>query len=348
MFTFIDPDGEKKIFQRTSTAVPRETLEIKPHPHGIEIGVMMRMIKRSHKRTLLSFLTTEFTRVGATSAKHMVKQAGLKQSMDPKDLTRFDLEKLIKAMGKVDLMKPPTDCLSPIGHAALKKEIRVELAPEFVITVTREPAVYRGMPFQLECGLAYGGNIREGSARVMRFANKVPLMYEKGSCAITQGVSAVDWRRYNLNQPGGSGLPSGPLIIIVHMCSVWMPFRSEAKSAIASYPIIIKEIKLAIQECARQLGVYLVRKSREKKHAAKISTFVRYSPEVAKAIAGLTEGKEVEIKKMIDDMLEKKFGDLSGIGQGDKRKVDEGGEGAAETDSDEPEPIISDSDQSFE
>lgn len=347
-FEFIEPDGSKKVFQRTSTAVPRETLEIRPHPHGIELGILMRMIKRSKKRTLLSFLTTAFTRVGTTSAKQMVKHAGLKQSMDPKDLTRFDLEKLIKAMEKVVLMKPPTDCLSPIGHAALKNEIKVELKPEFVTTVTREPSVYRGMPFQVECGLAYGGNIREGGSKVMRFANKVPLMYEKGSCAITRAVGLVDWRRYNLSQPGGSGVPAGPLMIVVHMCSVWMPFRSEAKSAVATYPVIIKEIKLALQECARQLGVYLARRLRERRHHAKISTFVRYSSEVVKALAGLTGEKEGRVKKAMDDLLNKKFGDVSGIEQRGKGKADKGGEGTAEPNGGGAEPELSDSDKGAE
>ncbi len=146
---FVDPDGKKTIFHRTSITPPKEPKEIKPHPHGIEMGILMKMVRKTVKRTLLSFLTEEFTRVGSRSAKEMVQKAGLKQSMDPKELTRFDLEKLIKAMGEVNLMNPPTDCLSPISHSALKKEIKIELEPEFITAVTRPPSVYRGMPFQV-------------------------------------------------------------------------------------------------------------------------------------------------------------------------------------------------------
>lgn len=322
---FVDPDDNKTIFHRTTTTPPKESMEIKPHPHGTEMGVLMKMVKRTGKRTLLSFLTEEFTRVGSRSAKEIVTKAGLKQAMDPKELTRFDLEKMIKAMGEVNLMNPPTDCLSPIGHAALKKEIKIEIEPEFVTSITRSPAVYRGMPFQVEAALAYGGNIPDGGAKVMRFANKVPLMYEKGSCAITEATGKVDWRRYNLPQPGGTGLPGGPLIIVVHICSVWVPFKSEAKSAVATYPIIIKEIRLALQECARQLGLYIGKKHRDRRKQEKIDTFVKYSMEVSKAVAGLSGVKEDDVKKLMKELLKSKFGDLDGNRQGDSGKTGESG-----------------------
>lgn len=345
---FIDPEGNKTIFHRTNTSPPKESREIKPHPHGTEMGILMKMVKQTVKRTLLSFLTEEFTRVGSRSAKDMIQKAGLKQAMDPKELSRFDLEKLVKAMGEVNLMNPPTDCLSPIGHANLKKEIKIEIEPEFVTAVTRPPSVYRGMPFQVEAALAYGGNISEGTAKVMRFANKVPLMYEKGSCGITEAVSKVDWRRYNLSQPGGSGMPGGPLIIIVHLCSVWVPFKSEAKSAVASYPVIIKEIRLALQECARQLGIYIGRKHRERRKKEKISTFVRYSSELVKAVAGLSGKKEDEVKKLMDELLKKKFGDINGIRPGDSEETEQSG-GEDSTGHEEPEePDLSDSSEESE
>ena len=160
-------------------------------------------------------------------------------------------------------MSPPTDCIAPIGEELLGKALRAEVEAEYYATVTRKPTVYRGNPFLIEVGLAYGGELSaDDAATVYRYANRVPLQYQQGACAVSKAVTATDWRSYQMQQPRGA-LPVGPLLIMVHIASVWVPFTSESKEAIAHYPEIIKEIRLGLQECGRQVAIHIRRKKRE-------------------------------------------------------------------------------------
>ena len=127
----------------------------------------------------------------------------------------------------------------------------------FIATVTRSPKVYRGNPFQVEVGLAYGGSWpADKTIELFRFANRVPLLFQRGACGITEAIVRTDWRNYLLSQPKGS-LPVGPMALLVHIASVWVPFTSESKEAVAHYPDIIKEIQLAAQECGRKLATFI-------------------------------------------------------------------------------------------
>ncbi|NIP40567.1 MAG: DNA topoisomerase VI subunit B, partial [Candidatus Aenigmarchaeota archaeon] len=245
---FDSPSGRME-FKRGVDSLPTQPKEIKPHLHGVELGVLTRMLRETKARTLVSFLTTEFTKVGRKTAKEICSKAEIEEGRKPKGLKDEGIRRLIEVVKDVKLLKPPTNCLSPLGDEKVREGLRKELNPEWTESITRPPEVYRGWPFQVEVGLAYGGSITD--SKVMRFANRVPLLYQQGDCAITKAVTGVDWRRYGLN---GKGVPEEPLAMFVHLVSVWVPFTSESKEAVASYPVIIKEIKLALQECARKLG----------------------------------------------------------------------------------------------
>jgi len=178
--------------------------------------------------------------------------------------------------------------------------------------VTRPPSVYRGNPFVIEAGLAYGKGpdqavatpeapaapLAEGEqqdddrelARVIRYANRVPLLYQQSACATFKAVLETAWRNYGIAQSRGA-LPAGPMVIFVHMASVWVPFTSESKEAIADYDEIRKEIKLALQECGRRLGVFLRRRERAKSEFRRRNIFELYIEEVVEACARLKGGK---------------------------------------------------------
>jgi len=301
------PD-EKVQFPRATNSLPIEPKQIKPHPLGIELGILIRMLKATKARTLQSFLQTEFCRVGATKAKEVCEKANIKSNSRPKRIARQEAENLFKAIQQTKFVAPPTDCLSPITANLLEKGLKKEIDAEFYVSVTRPPAVYRGFPFQVECCLAYGGSLdKEGSARLLRFANRVPLLYQQSAGAIAKSVAATNWRSYNLQQ-SGKNLPQGPLVIVVHIASVWVPFTSESKEAIAHYPEIIKEIKLAVQECGRQLGKYLKRRHKAKEEERKKSYIEKYIPHVGQAlqeILDLSDNKEKTTEKLLKQILEK-------------------------------------------
>ena len=300
---FDSPNGRIE-FARGFGELPPEPKEIKPHLYGVEVGILSRMLHETKARTILTFLTSEFSRVGRHTAMRIIKaarifrvdhdgnqteQADIQRS--PKKINDDEVREIIKAVKETKLTRPPTDCLSPLGGELLESGLKKELNPEFVAAITRSPEVYRGWPFQIEVGIAYSGSITEPN--VMRFANRVPLLYQSGDCAITKAVNGIDWRRYGLES--GKSL-EGPIALFVHMASVWVPFTSESKESIANYPVIVKEIKLALQDCARKLSLYLSGMRKAEWAAERKKTFEKYLNETAVAIEELTgtPGKSVE------------------------------------------------------
>ncbi|HXP91789.1 MAG TPA: DNA topoisomerase VI subunit B [Fibrobacteria bacterium] len=287
-FTFIAPDATIRTFPRAATELPPEPVEIQPHPHGIELGIFTRLMHDSPHRSMGVFLTSSFSRVNSHAAGQVCKAAGIALSAVPGDLHPDEAEKLFQALQNADLPPPRTDCLAPIGVEHLLKGMHKELGAEFYSATTRKPAIYRGNPFQIEVGLAWGGKLdAEGAARVIRFANRVPLQYQLSACSSTKAVMDVAWKSYGLQQSKGS-LPVGPLVIMVHMASVWVPFTNQAKEAIADYDEIRKEFKLALQEAGRKLGSYLKRKQAAAGQAKRRNIFNAYIEEVVRAYQSIT------------------------------------------------------------
>jgi len=300
-------------FQRVVKQLPEPPTEIKPHPHGVELGVLMQMLKDTKARTLRAALAHDFTRVSDRAALEICQRAKLNPKARPTRIAHRESEALFKAINETKLMRPPTDCLSPIGEDKIIAGLKKEIEADFYTAVTRGPAVYRGNPFQVEVGIAYAkpGENKNLSAdnpvRVMRFANRVPLLHQAGGCATTKAVTGVNWKAYGLNQPRGS-IPTGPMVILVHIASVWVPFTSESKEAIAHYPEIIKELTFAMQECGRRLSVYLSRKRRLAEAERKKNYIVQYIPHLAlglKEVLDLSDRQEKAVINKLSKMLER-------------------------------------------
>jgi len=306
-FIYTNPEKEKIEFPRVTNKLPIEAKEIKPHPHGTELGTLMSMLQDTRARTIQQFLQTDFCRIGASLAKNILKECNIIEKTNPKNLTNEQAELLFKTLQATKIIAPPTDCLSPIGADLLEKGLKKEINADFYVTTTRTPTVYRGMPFQIEAGIAYGGEIdKEGAVRVMRFANRVPLLYQQGACSITESITETNWKQYGLQQ-SGNNIPTGPAIILIHISSVWVPFTSEAKEAIAHYPEIIKEVKLALQECGRKLASYIRKNVKAKENKDKINLFEKYIPELANSLANLTDDKKEIIQDKLKKLLKKEL-----------------------------------------
>ncbi|MBU4200076.1 MAG: DNA topoisomerase VI subunit B [Verrucomicrobia bacterium] len=300
-------------FARAATTLPKQPTEIKPHPHGIELGILMQMLKDTQGKTLKSALVHDFSRVSDRAAVEIAQRAGLDPKSRPTHIAHRESEALFKAINETKLMRPPTDCLSPIGEEAIMAGLKKEIEADFYTAITRGPEVYRGNPFQIEAGLAYakpGANAdlnAEEPVRILRFANKVPLLYMGGACAINKAITGVNWKSYGLTHPRGS-LPVGPMVILVHMASVWVPFTSESKEAIAHYPEIIRETTFALQECGRRLSVYLSRRRRQAEMERKKNYIELYLPHLAlglRQILDLDDRQEKTIISKLHRMLER-------------------------------------------
>jgi DNA topoisomerase-6 subunit B len=287
--TYKEPDGTEHVFERTSDVLPRKSVEIKPHPYGVELGTLIKLAKETKARQLNSFLKTEFSSMGDRTTNAAIEAAGLEKTLNPKNMTRDQFLTIHKAFKNIKIMAPSTDCLSPIGETLVKRSLKNEtreISPEFISTASRPPSVYSGNPFQIEVGLVYGGNLpKEESVKILRFANRVPLLYQQGDCCITSAISSIDWRRYGLNQPSGKGIPSGPAILFTHVSSTLIPFTSESKEAIADIPEIENEIKLAFRECARKVQYHIHKKVKREKTREKFDLITRILPEIAKKSA---------------------------------------------------------------
>ena len=288
--TFVDPDGKTFIFERATDIMPEKSKEIKPHPTGLEIGDLLKYAQRTEQKTVKSFLTNDFSRVTPRIADDILKEAGIKPEMKPSALTHEQCKEIIKAIDKVKIMAPPTDCLSPIGDTLIKKglmHVLEGMRPDYYAPpVTRAPKSVNGNPFIVEAGIVYGGDIpSDGQVTILRFANRVPLLFQPGACAITKAISNIDWRRYGLEQRGGKGIPFGPAIILVHIASTKVPFTSEGKEAVADLPEIQSEIELALKLCARSLKSHLNKEERRRKTHAKFEIVQEILPEFAEKSA---------------------------------------------------------------
>ncbi len=291
--TYKDAEGEEYLFERTAEATPKKSCEIKPHPYGVELGTLIKMAKNTKARKLSTFLKTEFSSMGDRTTNAVCEKADLDRNANPKEMKREEFLALHRAFKKVKIMAPSTDCLSPISETLIRRSLKhetKEISPEFIITASRPASVYSGNPFQTEVGLVYGGTLpRDKPVQLMRFANRVPLLYQQGGCVITSAISSIDWRRYGFEQPSGKGMPSGPAIFLTHVSSTQIPFTSESKEAIADIPEIENEIKLAFRECARKVQHHIHKKVRRKKTREKFDLITKILPEIAKKSANMID-----------------------------------------------------------
>jgi DNA topoisomerase VI B subunit len=413
---------------RVVSELPKEPIEIKPHPHGVELGTLQRRLEDAGRQHLQTFLAESFSRVPSTTAKEIIQNAGLSLTQTCQSLSRPEAERLYNVLQSTKLMAPPTSCLSPIGEGALIKGLYAlfgdarnltddddleHLTPEkaaspkalltpqqraqaeqgalsvaaaaandaqhppkkkaagdtakkakgrppdddqlalfgalptessstapsvpptpvevpqpspdgdtrvrieqdedggevlvqgenvFVTAVTRPPAIYRGNPFQVECGVLYSKSLKADElAKVFRFANRVPLLYQASACAMTKAVVSAPWRSYEVQQSKGA-LPTGPLVILVHIASAWVPYTSESKEAIAHYPEVLKEMRLAIMECGRRLQRFLRRRRREVDEQKKRDYITKYLDTIGEALQEILAFSDAERARTTDSL----------------------------------------------
>ncbi|MGV8169478.1 MAG: DNA topoisomerase VI subunit B [Candidatus Nanoarchaeia archaeon] len=307
------PKGEQIMLVRATDQKPKQAQEIKPHPYGVELGMLIKMLANTETKTIKQFLMQDFSRVGDKTAEEILENSAMLSKTKPSEVSREMAEKLMEGIKKTKIMMPPTDCIVPIGAELLEKGIKKEVNAEFYAATSRTPDVYRGNPFLIEAAIAYGGEIsKEGSMTIMRFANRVPLLYQQGACAVFEGVTETNWKQYGLQQSSGN-MPQGPVVLVVHVASVWVPFTSEAKEAIAHYPEMIREIKLAVQEVGRELYKYLSKKRRvgdEMKKRSYIELYMPHISDALKEILSLNDAQKKEIEDKLSVLLEKTRGKL--------------------------------------
>jgi DNA topoisomerase VI subunit B len=288
----VEPDGTRITFERATTELPTAPTETLLHPYGLELGEFGHLLEATKRTTLNEFLAKDLQGVSARTAREVLGSVGLRGSEAPGTIVGEARERLLSALRAAPLLSPSSDCLSPIGAVLIKRGLRNvlgDLRPEFFAPpVSRPPKVRGGFPFLVEVGIVYGGGLpADQPIQVLRFANRVPLLFQQGACAITTAIAGIDWRRYGLDQKGGAGLPVGPMLVLVHVASTKVPFTSEAKEAIAEDPEIDREITLALQAAARHLRAHLSRMSRREFASGKFAIIQKILPKLAEKASAL-------------------------------------------------------------
>jgi len=309
---FTDPDGEKHHWTRVTERLPTKVESIKPHPHGIELGQLQRMVAESKDLNLNHFLLNNFSGVTNRARKELCQAAELEGTRKMKAVKGDDIRSLLEAFqgerlfngSPVKLLKPPTNCLSPIEELLIKKGLSKTIDSRFVSTLTRVPSVTQGNPFQIEVGLIFGGGMAaDKPVEILRFANRVPLMYQQGGCLLTKAIESVDWRQYGLDQAGGRGVPKGPAAILVHLASTNVQFTSEAKEALADNGEVMEEGRKAMLEMGRGLRKHLEKKKKMAKTKEKFELINDILPAIAKKSAQILDRPVPELSGSITKIM---------------------------------------------
>ena len=328
---FIDPDGEKHHWQRVTERLPGRVEAIKPHPNGIELGQLQRLCSESSESRMTTFLRRTFSGVSGRAAKELCEVSELEEKLKPKSLNPQQVRALLEAFqgerllkGKpVKLLNPPTSCLSPIEELLIKKGLSKTIDSKFVTTMTRAPSVTQGNPFQVEVGLIFGdGMAADKPVEILRFANRVPLMYQQGGCLLTKAIESVDWRQYGLDQAGGRGVPKGPAAILVHLASTNVQFTSEAKEALSDNETVMEEARKAMLEMGRGLRKHLEKQKKMGKTKEKFELINDIIPAIAEKSAALLELPVPDLAGSITKIMSAVIAETTTIWNKDTKQTD--------------------------
>ncbi|MDH5447771.1 MAG: DNA topoisomerase VI subunit B [Candidatus Bathyarchaeota archaeon] len=296
--TFVDPKGRLYKFTRVTTKMPPPPKETLPHPYGVDVETVKRLIQMTPRRKMLDFLRTHFHRVSENVAHKFLEFAVIPKTKNPKKLGPQEIVKLVQMMKHFEEFRPPSaSCLSPLGEELLRAGILKELKPEFIAVCQRKPSTYAGHPFIVETAIAYGGDIsKKGEFVLYRFANRIPLLYDEASDVSFRVIKAMNWRRYKVSQ-------DMPIVVLVHICSTKIPYKTVGKEFIADRPEVKREVLNGVREAARKLQRFLSKREHVEKEKRRLSVFSKYLPKIAEfstELAGME--REPDIRKLLESV----------------------------------------------
>ncbi len=315
------PDGKDYVFIRSVNEMPKRPKEIKPHPLGIGTNDLIDFAHKSESKKLSSFLVDTFSRVTpgkVTELKEFAKNIDFEKN--PADLTWEEAEILVKSFKEIKWVAPEMDAMSTIGDKQIETAIKNILNPTFVSVVERKPRVFKGgIPFVVEAGIAYGGDagkktsaikvddekVQNVEGSILRFANKVPMLFDASSCAITEAAKSIQWKRYGI-----TNFDEEPVSVMVNISSVYVPYSGVGKQAVAQEDEIVEEIKLALMDCGRTLQRYISGVKNKKEQESRYKTIMRYVDQLSSDLAEITGNESEDIKHGLISIIENRYKEL--------------------------------------
>ncbi len=304
---FIDPYGVVHIHPRRVSTFPEEPKYAQPHPASIRIGEFQDLLRETREPDLRSFLTKAFCRLSTNKAKTIVSNASkdlrrrhlddLKMTTPTDTLSKTEVELLYRAFSSEDYIAPPTDTVVPVGEEIFEQTIKMAYKPDFVAAVTRKPTSGKGLSFAIEVCIAYGGEIKPASSAPMvlwRFVNRVPKLRDNSDCATWKATASVNWRNYKL-QTFDNGIPRGPVMVFIHVAGAYVHvmFKGQSKQALAEDEVLLREIKLALEDAGRKFRRFITRRETARRKAKRAGILAMYADQFAQSLVTIAnDGKK--------------------------------------------------------
>ncbi|MDF1539644.1 MAG: DNA topoisomerase VI subunit B, partial [Candidatus Thorarchaeota archaeon] len=295
---FVDPYGVAHVFPRKVKAFPEEPKYAQPHPASIRIGEFQDLLRESFEPDIRSFLTKAFCRLSTNKARSIIQAANkdlrirhldtLTPSTPADTLDKTEIELLYKAFSNEDYIAPPTDTVVPVGEEVFEETIRKAFNPDFVTAVTRKPTSGKGLSFAVEVCIASGGEIKNATSANMvlwRFVNRVPKLRDNSDCATWKATTSVNWKNYKV-PTFDNGVPRGSLMVFIHVAGAYVHvmFKGQSKQALAEDEVLLREIKLALEDAGRKFRRFITRRETAKRKAKRAGILAMYADQFAQSL----------------------------------------------------------------
>lgn len=296
---------------RVSTDVPQVPEASLPHPHTFKLGEFITHGTLFGKTTLSKFLKTGFSRISDQSIQEFTKK-GLPKNLLERPLTALteeDFKKVFQAVQNTELMAPSTKSVLTVGEEALSKSITRLGEIDFFAVVTRKPTICDFKPVVVEVALARfkdRNQSPDSPVTLLRFANRVPLQFDKSGCAITWAIESVNWKSYGLGQPKDS-LPLGPYIFAISIVSPFIKFKNASKETIDASEELVAEIRLALIQAGQKLSRHIKKEVKEADLERKLAHIEQFGPILVEGLARIVKAPDSR-KKKAEEGLKKLLG----------------------------------------
>ncbi len=292
---------DEVVFERVATDTIHLPDSVAPHPHTMKLGEFTSHMHLFGKSTLQNFFEKGFSRISSQVTADMTKQ-GFKKAWLNKSLTELKKEEqqaIYSALQNVELMAPSTKSVLQIGEEALSKSVNRLGEVDFFSVVSRKPKICDAKPVVVEVAVARLKNSSQGEddqAQVLRFANRVPLQFDKASCVTVKAIESVNWKAYGLAQPKNS-IPMGPYVIAVSVVSPFIKFKNASKETIDASDELLEELRLAVMQAGQKLSRYIKKELHAADYEKKLQHIEQFGPILIEGLGRITNANKAQLDR---------------------------------------------------
>ncbi len=304
-------DQPKQKIVRVTEKCPDIPDATEPHPHTMKLGEFIAFSHLFGRVALKAWLKKAFSRITDNTIQEFVKNGLSKKYLDESidKLNEAQFKEVFAAIHKTELMAPSTKSVMIIGEDAFSKSIRRLGEVDFFSVVTRKPTICDFKPVAVEVAIARLKNlVREGEpgqeppAQVLRFANRVPLQFDKSACAMVKAIETVNWRTYGISQPKDS-LPMGPYVIALSLVSPFIKFKNASKETVDASDELVEEIRRALIQAGQRLSRHIKKESKEADLEEKLRHIEQFCPILVDCLCRIIKAPDSRKKKANEGLV---------------------------------------------